>query len=323
MDNLVAQIVYSLYFCEIEFYMARIKEGFKGERMLSLPEDILRKYSHHPLVTPLYIRKIGYFPKVKYHYIHKKAGTDYCMLIYCVAGKGWYQTNGHERITIEANQFIILPSHIPYSFGADENNPWSIYWIHFEGKLANEFVSNPLRPNFILPGNSSRLQERLDLFEEIYSNFSMAYTLEYMIHASMCLYPFLSSFHHVESFRHYRVSTRKEQSFSAQVIHYMQENIASNLSLEELAKHFKYSSSHFSALFQKETGYSPINYYIQLKIRKACQYIELSNLKLFEIAGKVGFDEPAYFTRIFTKIIGMSPSEYRRKETSTYHILQD
>lgn len=295
-----------------------MKEGFKGERMLSLPEDILCKYSRHPLVKSLFIRKLGFFPKVKYHYVQKDEGTDYCLLIYCVSGKGWYSIGTQEKKEIGTNQYLILPAHLPYRFGADEQEPWSIYWIHFEGQLAKDFVRYPLQPRTILPGNTSRLQERIELFEEIYANFSMAYTEEYMIHASLCLYPFLSSFLHVEPFRHYRMSTRQEQSFSAQVIHYMQENIGNNLTLEQLAHNFNYSASHFSALFQKETGYSPINYYIQLKIRKACQYIELTRLKLYEIAEKVGFDEPAYFTRIFTKIIGISPSEYRKKETSLF-----
>lgn len=57
-----------------------------------------------------------------------------------------------------------------------------------------------------------------------------------------------------------------------------------------------------------------MNYYIQLKIRKACEYIELTSLKLSEIALKVGFEEPAYFSRIFTKIMGITPSAYRRQE---------
>ena len=61
--------------------MARIKEGFKGERMLSLPQDILHKYSQHPLVKPLFIRKLGFFPKVKYHYVQKDQGVDYCLLL--------------------------------------------------------------------------------------------------------------------------------------------------------------------------------------------------------------------------------------------------
>ena len=61
--------------------MAKIKEGFKGERVLSLPEDILHKYSRDPLIGALYIRKIGFFPKVKYHYVQKDNGTRYCMVM--------------------------------------------------------------------------------------------------------------------------------------------------------------------------------------------------------------------------------------------------
>lgn len=293
----------------------KIKEGFRGERLLSLPDDILLKYSRNPLISPLYVRKIGFFPKVKYHYVQKDKGVEYYMLIYCAAGKGWYQLYG-KRHEMTANQFIILPKGVAYSFGADEKEPWSIYWIHFSGQLSEHFLPSGSLPISILPSQSSRLQDRLELFEEVYSNFSMAYIKEYMIQASMCLYPLLSSFLYIEQFRYYKLAHVQEQTFSMQVISYMQENIGSNLSLEQLAKSFNYSSSHFSALFQKETGTSPINYYIQLKIQRACQYIELTNLKLFEIAEKVGFEEPAYFTRIFTKIMGISPSEYRSREMS-------
>ena len=293
--------------------MIKIKEGFRGERLLSLPDDILRSYSRHPLIGSLYVRKIGFFPKVKYHYVQKNKGADYLMLIYCTAGKGWYEI-GDKRYEVNANQFIILPKGVPYAFGANDNDPWSSYWIHFDGNLAEEFLSSTNVPSSIIPGKSSRLQDRLELFEEVYSNYSLDYIKEYMIQTSMCLYPLLSSFLYIEQFRHYKLAFVQEHSFSMQVIYYMKENIGNNLTLEQLATNFNYSSSHFSALFQKETGVSPINYYIQLKIQRACQYIELTNLKLFEIAEKVGFDEPAYFTRIFTKIRGISPSEYRAKE---------
>lgn len=293
----------------------KIKEGFRGERLLSLPDDILRKYSRDPLIAPFYVRKIGFFPKVKYHYVQKDKGVDYYMLIYCTAGKGWYQLYG-KRHEMSANQFIILPKGVPYAFGADEKEPWSIYWIHFSGQLSEYFFPSSSFPISILPSQSSRLQDRLELFEEVYSNFSMGYIKEYMIRASMCLYPLISSFIHIEQFRYYKLAHVQEQTFSMQVISYMQENIGNNLNLDQLAKNFNYSTSHFSALFQKETGSSPINYYIQLKIQRACQYIELTNLKLFEIAEKVGFEEPAYFTRIFTKIMGISPSEYRSQEMS-------
>ena len=293
--------------------MIKIKEGFKGQRLLSLPEDLLKKYSHHPLVEALYVRKIGFFPKVKYHYVQKNRGTDYHMLIYCTGGKGWIKIHDKEY-QISACQFILLPPNTPYVFGANEQDPWTLYWLHFQGRLAQHFLSGKPGPSYLLPGQDSRLQDRLELFEEIYSNFSLAYTQEYMIQTSMFLYPFLSSFIQPEQFKHDKTNNKDKLTFSMQVIHYMQENMGANLTLSQLATTFNYSVSHFSALFQKETGVPPMNYYIQLKIRKACEYIELTSLKLSEIALKVGFEEPAYFSRIFTKIMGITPSAYRRQE---------
>ena len=74
--------------------MIKIKEGFKGERFVSLPDELLDSYSSEPLIGNLYVRKIGFFPKVKYHYVQKDQGSKYAMLIYCAEGKGWYTIYG-------------------------------------------------------------------------------------------------------------------------------------------------------------------------------------------------------------------------------------
>lgn len=294
--------------------MIKIKEGFKGERSISLPEELLKAYSQDPLIGNLYVRKIGFFPKVKFHYVQKEEGGDYAMLIYCTEGKGWYHIQG-KTFPVEKNQYIIIPPGIPYSFGADENNPWTIYFLHFRGRLCESFLPSHPAPATILPNEYSRLQDRIQLFEEIYSCFAMGYIKEYMVYSSMCLYMFMASFIYLDQYRHIRIPSHKEYPFSSRVIHYMQENVEHNLTLEQVARYFKYSPSHFSMLFQKETGVSPINYFIRLKVQKACQYIELTNLKLNEISMKLGFEEPAYFSRIFTKVMGLSPSAYRTKES--------
>ena len=303
-----------IYLYNLTIFMIKIKDGFKGERFISLPEKLLIEYSKDLLIGNLYVRKIGYFPKVKYHYVHKPQGTPYAMLIYCTDGKGWCNINGKQYL-VEKNQYVILPYGKPYSFGADKKDPWTIYWIHFEGRLASSFIPSSPIPVSIIPGEYSRMQDRISLFEEIYSCFSLGYIKEYMTYSSTCLYMFLSSFIYLEQFRHTRVLSHKEYSFSSKVIHYMQENIEGNLTLQQIAAYFRYSPSHFSMLFHKETGVSPINYFIRLKIQKACQYIELTNLKISEISIKLGFEEPAYFSRIFSKIMGISPSVYREKES--------
>ncbi|GAB1359294.1 AraC family transcriptional regulator [Porphyromonadaceae bacterium] len=293
--------------------MAKLKEGFKGERFLSLPDDLLESYSSEPLIAPLYIRKIGYFPRVKFHYVSKDKGSPYFMLIYCVDGKGWIQTRGKEQV-VEKNQFLILPSRQPYSFGANNKDPWTIYFIHFQGMQAEAYYQRARGVHNITPTDDSRIQERLRLFEEMYRSYSMAYSPEYMIYSSIALSMFLASFVFLEQFRHLQSSSQKEIPFVSRVIHYMQEHLESNLTLNELASHFRYSSSHFSMLFQNETGVSPMHYFTRLKIQKACQYIELTNLKLNEISVKLGYEEPAYFSRIFSRSIGVSPSEYRAQK---------
>lgn len=294
--------------------MIKIKEGFKRERLLSLPEDFLKKYQELPLISNLFVRKIGFFPSVKYHYINKEQGAPYYMLIYCTAGKGWYEIN-RKRYEIHPNQFVMLPKSMPYSFGSDLENPWTIYWLHFDGSQAKYFVPGTFRPQYIHADENSRFQDRMNLFEEIYNNFSMAYTSEYMLHSSMCLYNFLSSFLNQEQYQLHSAGNIQKLSFATRVIYYMQQNVTNNLSLEEMAHNFKYSPSHFSALFQKETGLSPVNYYIRLKIQKACEYIVITDMKFSEISILLGFKEAAYFTRLFTKVMGLSPSEYRKKET--------
>jgi AraC-like DNA-binding protein len=94
----------------------------------------------------------------------------------------------------------------------------------------------------------------------------------------------------------------------------MKENIEKKLTLHDLSNFSAYSNSHLTTLFKDRTGYSPIDYFISLKIQKACQYLDHSTMKITQISPKVGMEDPLYFSRIFQKKMGMSPSEYRKKE---------
>ena len=64
-------------------------------------------------------------------------------------------------------------------------------------------------------------------------------------------------------------------------------------------------------MFKKRTGYSPLTYFNLLKIRKACELINTTDMKLTQISFKLGFDDQFYFSRLFSKIMGMSPRAYR------------
>ena len=73
------------------------------------------------------------------------------------------------------------------------------------------------------------------------------------------------------------------------------------------------SPSHIATTFKKKTGFSLIEYFNQLKTQKACQYLLFTDLRVNEIANKLGIEDPYYFSRMFTKILGVSPVRYRSK----------
>ena len=66
----------------------QIKEGFKGQKLASLPPNVVTEFADDPLISGLYVRKIGFFPRVKYHTVVKPMGVNYCMLVFCTEGRG-------------------------------------------------------------------------------------------------------------------------------------------------------------------------------------------------------------------------------------------
>ena len=94
----------------------------------------------------------------------------------------------------------------------------------------------------------------------------------------------------------------------------MQSHINDNISLNELCKHYNYSSSRFCSLFKQKTGYAPIDYFIQMKMQKASQQLDFSDRSIKDIALTMGFDDPYYFSKRFRKVIGLSPQKYRMRK---------
>jgi transcriptional regulator GlxA family with amidase domain len=92
---------------------------------------------------------------------------------------------------------------------------------------------------------------------------------------------------------------------------HMQQHVHKDLSLQDLCNYAHYSPSRFSNLFRQKTGYAPIDYFLQLKMQKASQLLDFTNRSIKDIASTFGFDDPYYFSRRFSKAIGMSPRKYR------------
>lgn len=295
--------------------MAKIKSGFMGERAIVLPAPIIEEFKQSELGYLLYITDIGFYPKAGFHFRKRTADeAKQYVLIYCIEGEGWFKTD-HQVQSVSANQLFILPKGKAHSYGSKSRNPWTIYWIHFDGEKAG-FLSEGLeKPLFVSPEKDSRIEERLKLFEEIFSTMKNGYSKNNLEFSITALFYFFGSLKYLTTYRACQSSNHQtERDAAADAIHFMRENIRKKLILKDIAAYTRYSPSHFSALFQSKTGYSPLNYFIHLKIQEACHHLDFSDMKINQISQLFGFEDPFYFSRIFSKTMGVSPMEYRNRK---------
>lgn len=289
---------------------SRRRDGFLGEKQIIIPPKILKdKILIDPLLSNIYITLIGYFPRASSHYRERRWGCEDNILIYCIDGKGWYQ-NKSGYCDVKANEFIILPAGKEYlRYGADPADPWTIYWVHFCGNkitLLNQTYSLDqfLEPTILHPD-----ERRIQLWNEMYDSLSMGYSLSNLSYSNFCLYHFIATF--IFPNNGIKRIKMKADNIINEAILFMRENLQEKLTVDDFANRFSFSASHFSGLFKKQTGISPIDYFINLKMQKACQLLDLTDLKIKEIGFKLGYDDPYYFNRIFNKVNGVSPSKWR------------
>jgi len=293
------------------------RDGFQGEKLISLPDNIWKKaIKENPALSHLYVTHIGYFPKAKYHHREWKSGCPDNILIYCVRGRGWYNIRGN-RFEVEANQFFIIPATKEYiTYGSDEKDPWTIYWIHFSGSDINTFNRgfniNPLDgPKEILYN-----EKGLELWSSMYKNLEMGYGKENLNKTNLCLYHLVSSFLYPD--QNLNEKKQDERDLINNTIIYMRSKLAEKLTLENLASMNKLSVSHFSLLFRKETGMAPLDYFIHLKLQHASLLLLTTEIKVINISKSIGYEDAYYFSRLFKKNMKVSPLQYRfsRQKTS-------
>lgn len=103
-----------------------------------------------------------------------------------------------------------------------------------------------------------------------------------------------------------------ENGFVSEAKNYIEEHYSESLTVADVAEKIGISSGYLSTIFNQELGLGFAEYLNGLKVEHACVYLEQNYLKVYEIAYKVGFHDEKYFTKVFKKIKGMTPKDYRR-----------
>lgn len=280
------------------------QDGFKDEQYIIIPTESFANYARHPLVRSLYLTDIGFFPKARHHYREREEGTEEYILIYCIEGEGYIHVED-KKYRIRRKEAFCIPSNKKHRYYASETDPWSIFWVHFKGENTVHF---PLEECEVIQINSRHAENRIiTLFDVLFRVLERNYTLGNFIYISQVLSLILAEIY----FREKVDEVSKQNRHITAIVRYMYKHLDENLKLEDLSRELQLSKSYINAVFKKYANRAPIDFFINLKMQEACKLLKSTDMYIVEISQSLGYEDQYYFSRIFKKVIGVSPTEYR------------
>lgn len=236
------------------------------------------------------------------------AERDYYILHFITKGKGRFVIGDKEYILKKGDCFLLPPKITTY-YEADKKNPYTYYWVGFDGIEAKGLLE---KTGLILDDNYVIHPKNFNSVFEMFSNFDVSTTNNSAIPYQLVgkLYLLFSEIMSDQS-----SENEQKSNYVDLAINYMNLNYAKNISIELLSRIVGVDRTYFYRLFKESTKISPKEYLSNLRIEKAKMLLCNSNMNIKEIALSVGFSNYLSFERVFKEKSGVNPTIYRKKNT--------
>lgn len=233
---------------------------------------------------------------------------DIYLLHYVVSGRGTYRVNEMEYQLGEGELFLIYPG-VEISYQADKDEPWTYYWVGFQGNDARVILD-------LTDLNKEQPVMKTELKEEVQDKIMRIYQArgsgnENKIEMSGYLMILLSRL--IKLSVHKKEALGRYHNYVKTALEYIEYNYGNPITVAEVADYIGISRSHLFRAFEEEFSRSPVRFIQEYKMQRACSLLSKSELSIAAVAYSVGYEDSLYFSRVFHKIMGESPSEYRRK----------
>ena len=232
---------------------------------------------------------------------------NFYILHYVVNGKGYYKSNDKVYTLKKGDIFAIFPDEV-ISYWADKDDPWLFCWIILGGKDAKELYSkvNISHKNIVFHlSNDTFVTSVTRLLEYTSLNKNTPSQMRLI----SCILECFSAIE--DSLLEKLMPPSRKKTYVNLAISFMEYHYTEGINITEIAKYIGLERSYFYRVFKEETGITPEQFLMNLRIERAKNLIQ-KNLEFKEIPSAIGLKDIYHFSNMFKKITGITPSQYRK-----------
>jgi len=278
-----------------------VEEGFPDQRLRVLPRPLVQTALSRPGTRSLVVTDAGHFPRASAHGIDRAQPIREAVVLLCTQGSGWCAIDGVQHRVL-TGQVVIIPPGVPHSYGSKQDDPWTLWWMHLDGHELGDLL-HTLGPAAVR--TLAEPYRAVTLIEEILDLMERDVSQQSLFAAAAAAWHFLAV-----------VSAGAENavSGSSMVVRakdYLQSHLAERASVADLAAMARLSPSHFATLFRRQVGLPVLAYQTQLRMARARELLDTTDLPVARIAAAVGYPDAFYFSRQFRSVHGTTALRYR------------
>lgn len=239
---------------------------------------------------------------------HPGGRNDY-QLLYIASGKGHFYFQSGKQIVTKGNMVLYRPGE-PQVYNYYAVDKTEVYWVHFTGSQVEKILAHynlPLHKNVFFSGISP---EYAHFYRKMIQELQLRRTGHEELLQMLFRQLLLIINRNIESSDKASIDTLSEIE---RAIRYFNENYNKPIQVEQYAKERMISVNWFIHCFKAITTVTPTQYILSLRISAAKDLLKMTSENIAAIAVAVGYDNPLYFSRLFKKHTGFSPTEYKKQ----------
>lgn len=228
------------------------------------------------------------------------------LIHYVLSGSGIYKARGNIFRLKEGDAFLICPGELIY-YEADLHTPWTYTWIGMQGIKIKGYLERTSLPDRLTVhfGRDAQLRR---CHEKMAEADKLADNRDLIMNSILYEYLYLIA----EKFPNEQYTPAAiNTNHVEEALRYIEDHYCDPITIQDLADHLGLNRSYLHRIFKSVTGSSIQSYLLDYRMRQACILLKTTSLSVRVVAHSVSYIDPLYFSRIFHKKMGVSPSEYR------------